>query len=541
MRSLNIIKPERPIIEMKCVDCKHQGDEELFINNNYKTDGRGYYVCPKCGSKNSQMAKPWPEINREIKEFEAQKKKEVIDSMFLCESVQRTTNFPELARKAVLGVGIRYDANRYWWIWDPNEYKWIEADEIDVMNAIDRRIYKSENTIEPYIRNTLIEALKREARTINPAVPDWHFIQFKENLYDFRSNYVENAAKEKFIRNPIPWSVGYSNKTPILDGLLQEWIGEGNNINTLKDLFAWIIVPYYFISSVPFIYGNGSDGKSQFIQLLFKFIGILNATTTTLNYIEKSQFGTYSLRNKLLAVITELPKNEIDQFTNIKAISGRDAIHLEKKGHDRVMETVYAKIMIVGNDVPICSDMSDGFARRIHLIHFPNQFEESGDVYTKVPDEEFENLARWCLNRLPELEKTHKLTGDEFDIKTKKSKYINTANQVNVFLQNGPIIRTKDSNDKLAVCEIHATYNEWADSQNKSIIAYNEFKAKLSNAGVQCETGYIDDKEGNRLHRLLAYGVKIRPEKGSEENAKDSKKAKDSKIDPKTDPNQGRL
>lgn len=473
---------------------------------------KGY--CPKCKKYLLNLAKIMEE-NPETT---------------LATRLTQNTNFPELCRKAVQQIGIYYDDFKYWWIWNEKEYKWQETDETTILNQIDSRIIDSSNTIESRIKALLIEALKREGRKNKPEELDWHWIQFKDKLINFNTGEKMTASSKYFIANPIPWEIGKSTKTPKLDALLNNWLNnekdEKRDINYLKELFAFTIAPKYFISAVPFIYGNGSDGKSQFMKTLIKFIGLHNYTSTSLNYLEKSQFGTYSLRKKLLCSVNELPKNQIDQFTTIKAISGRDPIFMEKKGHDRVTDTVYAKIFLIGNDVPICSDMSDGFSRRIILIKFPNQFKECGDIFETIPDIEFRNLAKWSLKKLKELEKTYKLACDSDDLKTKKDNYKTAANQVIHFMKEEDYVITGKMKDKVMVTEWFNEYNRWAEANNKELLDYKSFKAKVENLGISTEVDdyYIGEQ---RTRRLFAFGVTkpiMIPKKEGQQNLKEELK-----------------
>lgn len=442
----------------------------------------------------------------------------------LAARLTQNTNFPELCRKAVQQIGIYYDEYKYWWIWNEKEHKWQETDDTTILNQIDARISDASNTIENQIKSLIIEALKREGRKNKPEELDWHWIQFKDKLINFQTGEEKQASSKYFIANPIPWELGKSTKTPKLDALLNNWLNNEKDakrdILYLKELFAFTIAPKYFISAVPFFYGNGSDGKSQFMKTLIKFIGIHNYTSTSLNYLEKSQFGTYSLRKKLLCSVNELPKNQIDQFTTIKAISGRDPIFMEKKGHDRVTDTVYSKIFLVGNDVPICSDMSDGFSRRIILLKFPNQFKECGDIFETIPDVEFRNLAKWSLKRLKLLEKSYKLASDSDDLKTKKENYKIAANQVIHFMKEEEYVITGKMKDKVMVTEWFNQYNRWAEANNKEMLDYKNFKAKVENLGISTE---VDDYfiGEQRTRRLFAFGVEKLPKVTGQQNLKE--------------------
>jgi len=435
----------------------------------------------------------------------------------LAERITQNTDFPVLCRKAVKQIGIYYDDFKYWWIWNKKEHKWQETDDTTILNQIDSKITESANTIEYKIKYMLIEALKREGRKNKPQDLDWHWIQFKDTLVNFKTNKTMIATPKYFVSNPIPWSLGKTTETPIIDKLLSEWLNDikkpktnKKHIDCLKELFALTLVPKYFISAVPFLYGGGSDGKSQFIRALVKFIGVNNYTSTTLNYLEKSNFGTYSLRKKLLCTVNELPKNNIDQFTNIKAISGRDIVHLEKKGHDRLKEEIYSKIFLVGNDVPICSDMSDGFIRRIILINFPNRFKEKGDVFEQIPDEEFSNLATWCLQKLKKLEQTYKLTSDNDNLIAKKENYKKVSNQVIHFIESVGYVKIEDLNQRVLVTHLFNEFNRWADENDRELLDYKEFKAKLENMGILTDNDNITI-DGQKTRRLFAYGIEKQP------------------------------
>jgi putative DNA primase/helicase len=452
--------------------------------------------------------------NKKIRKLETpDERQDITPEEILATRITESTDFPLLCRKAVKEIGIYYDDNKYWWIWNEMEYKWQETDETEILNKIDSKITESSNTIESKIKNMLIEALKREGRKNKPKELDWHWIQFKKELINFKTKEKMVATPDYFVSNPIPWEIGQETSTPILDSLFSEWINTENEKKSpdyLKELFAFTIASKYFITKVPFLYGSGSDGKSQFIKTLVKFIGQENYTSTSLTYLEKSQFGTYSLRKKLLCSVNELPKNQIDQFTTIKTISGRDPIYLEKKGHDRITETLYSKIFLVGNDVPICTDMSDGFARRIILIHFPNHFKEGGDIFEKIPDQEFSNLSLWCLEKLNELEQKYSFICDCDDLKSKKENYKKISNQVIHFMKDEGYVLTGKNSDSIMVTDLFSHYNRWAESNNKELLNYKSFKAKLENLGVSTDNDYAYIKD-NKVHRLFAFGVKFVP------------------------------
>lgn len=478
------------------------------------------HVSEELSILNNSKAVTVPELTLKILEKKQKKKFLTADEQgaetpegILATRLTINTNFAKLCRKAVKEIGIYYDENKYWWIWDEANFYWKESDEITILNKIDGKLVESSNTIEAGIKSLLLEALKRQGRMNTPKELDWHWIQFKDKLINFETGETMVPTQKHFVTNPIPWNIGKSTETPVLDALLKDWLNDKKrgqtdvDHNVLKDFFAFALPPKYFISTVPFLYGAGGDGKSQFENLMEKFIGTNNHTSTTLGYLEKSQFGTYSLRKKLVAFISEVPKNEIDQFTTIKTISGGTKCFIERKGHDRSKEHVYSKIFLVGNDVPISSDTSDGFARRIHPIEFPNRYKQGADIFESVPDIEYENLAAWCLKRLKELTKTYILTGDSADIDEKKANYKKLSNLVIKFMEDKKYIKTPNPEDIIVVSDLLLEFNSWALDNNKHIMSYNEFRAKINNLGMVMQTMHVNIS-GERTRRLCIQGIK---------------------------------
>lgn len=441
--------------------------------------------------------------------------KEIIDSTeivsdILIHKLNESSEFTKIARNACKLIGIHLDDKGYWWLWNPFEYRWEEKDMVDIFNAIDDKITDSSNTIDTKIKGLLKEALERQARRNKLKKLDWRWVQFKETLYNFQTGETMPATNEYFISNPLPWKVGDSKETPCLDKMLGEWLNKSGqepmNIDTLKDVFAFALPTKYFIKVVFFLYGGGNDGKSQFIKTLVKFVGKDNSTATTLDYIEHSNFGTYHCFKKLLCQINEVPKNEIKKFTNIKSISGRDETPVEAKGKNSRKEELYSKIVMVGNDVPITRDESAGFFERIHLINFPNYFEEKGDIFETIPEQEFENLAAWCLERLKTMSVDYKLVGKK-TIKDAKEEYKAQSNQLIKFLKENNYLIVHDQEQRVMVTVLNSEYNKWADSIGRPMMEGTEFKAKLQNLGLTVEAMHCEI-DGLETRRNFVFGIR---------------------------------
>jgi hypothetical protein len=111
-----------------------------------------------------------------------------------------------------------YDKSGMFWFWRGN--KWEIVDDIDVMNAIDKELSFGGETVTSGVKNNYLEAFKRVGRIKIPKDAPKTWVQFKDKIFDIKTQKIFNATSEYFICNPIPWKLGKSNKTPIIYPLL---------------------------------------------------------------------------------------------------------------------------------------------------------------------------------------------------------------------------------------------------------------------------------------------------------------------------------
>ena len=76
----------------------------------------------------------------------------------------------------------------------------------------------------------------------------------------------------------------------------------------------------------------------------------------------------------MVCFIQEASENSLKSSTLIKAATGQDKIKGEFKFGARFEFTPYSKLIMPTNSVPIYSDDSDAWYRRLLLLDFPNKF-----------------------------------------------------------------------------------------------------------------------------------------------------------------------
>ena len=319
-----------------------------------------------------------------------------------------------------------YDEKKIFWIWDKEDFYYKEIDEVGILNEIKKEM--SVGIIESRSRNEIINVLKQVGREKIPKEIKKSWVQFKNKIYDIETEESFDATSEYFITNPILWGVGNSEDTPIIDKLFISWVGEEHK-KELYELIAFCCVPSYFIHRIFFFFGSGSNGKSTFDNLLEKFLGSHNITTSSLERIEiNSRFETAKFFKKLVVLMSETSE-DMKKIEVIKRASGEEKIPAEMKNKNPFDFLNYAKMIIPTNEIPKASDVSDGFYRRIKIIDFPNQFLKEADVISIISKEEYENLVCKCLRIMKELWK-NRIFSNDGDFSERRKRYQDRAKSI---------------------------------------------------------------------------------------------------------------
>jgi len=387
-----------------------------------------------------------------------------------------------------------YDKSKIFWMWDNKECKYEIVDEVDIMNKIEDALGLYGQTIGNKIKNEYLEAFKRVGRRNIPKETPLKWIQFKDKAYSINSNKVYDVTPDYFFTNPIPWSLGNSEDTPVMDKLFEEWVGK-KYVSDLYEIIAYCCYRSYPIQIMLCLYGSGRNGKSQYLKIINNFLGIKNICSTELDLLSghnSSRFEVFKLYRKLACMLGETNFGVLSSTSLLKKLVGGDVIGFEKKGKDPFDEYNYAKIIIASNSLPSSDDNSDGYMRRWHIIDFPNEFPEGKDIISTIPEKEYNNLAKKVCKILPNLIKNGKFN-NQGSIENRKHKYMMASNPLPIFIKQHCKI---DPEGFILYNRLYTEYVKYLIKHKKRKVKLKEFKSALENEGFYIEkTSFKIDRE----------------------------------------------
>ena len=169
--------------------------------------------------------------------------------------------------------------------------------------------------------------------------------------------------------------------------LVQEYCGYSLTRKTDKQRFQmWI--------------GQGGNGKSQLVSLLLN----LHSNPVNVNLAKLEGFNS-KLHNAsfLYSTETSAVRGGIDEEA-LKKITDGEAIDIERKGKDSFTYMPTAKLLMLCNEFPNLSDLSDAIFRRLDLIEWNSSFSDSkdriDDIGGKIWRDEADLFLSWCVEGL---------------------------------------------------------------------------------------------------------------------------------------------
>lgn len=377
---------------------------------------------------------------------------------------------------------IYLDDGGMFWLWNNGTKSWIrfERDE-DICNMLNFSI--GVDTINSKERGEIFQALKQVGRMYKPKPMPPTWIQFKNGIIDIVDEHIiKEVTPEYFTVNPIPWNLAGTGDTPILDKIFEQWVGK-EYVQTLYEIIAYCLLPDYPMNRLFCFIGSGLNGKSKFLELLRKFLGPHNCSSTELDILLKSRFEITRLYKKLICQMGETNFNEMNNTSTLKKLTGGDLIGFEYKNKTPFEAINYAKIIISTNNLPTTTDKTTGFYRRWLIIDFPNEFTEKVDILKTIPESEYENLAFKSISVLKNLLLKRQFH-NEGNISERMKRYEDHSDPLEKFIKEFCV---EDANGKIWKFEFEKRLNGWCKENNFRTIAENTIGRKMKEKGISQE------------------------------------------------------
>jgi putative DNA primase/helicase len=179
------------------------------------------------------------------------------------------------------------------------------------------------------------------------------------------------------------------------------------------EVAGWLILPNKNLQKAVLLLGEGSNGKSGWLNLMQNLLGRSNVSALTLHKLEADKFAMARLVGKLANICADLPTSALAGTSMFKALTGNDLVSAERKFEASFEFRPFARLLFSANSAPRSEDATHGFFRRWLVIPFTRQFDEA-DPNTIPPEilnarlsqpGELSGLLNKALDALPAIRK----------------------------------------------------------------------------------------------------------------------------------------
>ncbi len=449
------------------------------------------------------------ELKTVIKQkLKLEKKKDITESsgFKIKEALGSFSDYLQMADKFIETQPLFYTPQKIWWMWDFEIKAWVMVDEIDLLNQVDKctdgmRVFEAKTKTE------VINALKMRGRLNTPKEAKKTWIQFKDVIHDIETGDEFEATPEYFITNPIPWELGQKEDTPEMDKMFAEWVSK-DDVQALYEIIAYSMLPDYPLHRVFCLNGEGRNGKGSFLKILTEFVSKRNRCSTDLDTLLSRPFESAKLYKKLICIMGEINSSIFKKTSLFKKLTGDDTIGFEFKGKDGFDDYNYAKMIIATNKLPETTDKTTGFYSRWRIIDFNNRFEEYTKLLTRIPEQEYKNLAKKSIHNLKQVLDSGQFTGDG-KIEERMRRYEERASPIRDFLKKDCVI---DERYQIAFWKVYEEYVSFLDMRGFRKASKRELSNLLKTKGFETKRVHFEKKDGTRGTMIVVLGLGLENE-----------------------------
>jgi putative DNA primase/helicase len=325
-----------------------------------------------------------------------------------------------------------------------------------------------------------------------------YLVNLKNCIYDVSRNmkFAQDPAYRMIRQIPVEYNseVGCPN----IMNFFKEVVSE-NDMQVLIEVAGYSLIPQTKIQKAILLYGDGANGKSQYLGLLEALLGSKNVSHESLQQLQNNTFSVANLYGKLANIYADLKSSVIQHDEVFKTIVGGDELRGERKYQHAFSFKNTARLIFSANTQNIPAIRKDDFAyfRRWILIEFTNQFLEEGETHTnKVKDkdtvkvEDIDILEKMTTPSELSGFLNHALEGLRTVMKNKKYSYNKSIAEVEALykLNSASVYAFADSclipsSGRTLKYDLYNDYGVYAEAKNVKAVHFNIFGKAMKAMG----------------------------------------------------------
>lgn len=328
------------------------------------------------------------------------------------------------------------------------------------------------------LQQDLIISRKLEKKFNAGLDPDKRFINLKNGMLDWRSLELIDHKPKYYSLFQLTIKYKPNASCPLWERTLKDWIPDKDTIKFLQEYAGYCLIPDTSYHKAVVLHGNGSNGKSTFLEVLKSLYSRENCSDKSLHEIGQ-RFGTATIKDKLVNIAPDIDPSYLESTGKIKSIIAGEGVSGEYK-HGAIFDFIpVVRLLFSANELPKTRDKSKGWLRRIEIINFPNEF-EGKDKDPKLKEKllkEKAGIFNWALEGLQRLKKQGDFTTSK-SMQRAKDDYSQANDTIRAYISD-KIEITEDPDDFVATSELYRDYKSYCLENNLTAQSRKVFSRRL--------------------------------------------------------------
>jgi P4 family phage/plasmid primase-like protien len=348
-------------------------------------------------------------------------------------------------------------------------WKEVHENEIgqDMKRLLGKRVRRS--YIQDAMKLLELEVFKNDAELEQR----FDLINLSNGMLDVEARKLLPHDKKYYSRTQIPIEYKPEAEAPRFQKFLYEIFKDDPKRElTIQEFAGYILLPRIFIHASLFMLGSGGNGKSVLINTISKLVGRNNISALELHqFSDKFLLGI--LRDKLLNISTEVQTRSVVDDNILKAVISGDLVQADVKFKDPITFRPFAKHIFSMNDIPVITDKTHAFKRRLIVVKFNQVFEgETADKFLEEKlSKELPGVLNWALEGLSRvLQNSRIFCSDQME--KDKREFLRSLNPVLCFVEE---VCELGEDFYVGRNELFQAYRQWSKSSGFQPLGKNKF------------------------------------------------------------------
>jgi putative DNA primase/helicase len=233
-------------------------------------------------------------------------------------------------------------------------------------------------------------------------------------VYNLRTDELEDHSPDYYFTRGVDVDYNPDAEPEEIEQWLDDVVSRDEDNQTLLEIVGAALSPTYEHGKFLILFGEGSNGKSTFFELVEELLGQDNVSGWTLQDLSENRFANADLVGKFANVAPDMPGKRLQETGTLKTLTGGDQTMAERKGEDAFEFVNTATLMFGANRPPAIPEPSRAVKRRIVPIRFKQSFTSEDDdnpdkrnkqdlMAELTTEEEMEGLLKAAIEGLQRL------------------------------------------------------------------------------------------------------------------------------------------